>query len=356
MAAQGQQGSVDEILAALQSTGSPILDSPTGISYPRINIDDALKTLLVPLTHNDFNADSNSDLLFVHDSGVIANGLLDNSTLQTPEGVLQIDPAQGWTVHATGDFNGDKKADLLMHNTTTGEFRMVWLDGATILSDTVPLIMDPTFGLVPQGVGDFDGNGRDEILVSDPNNGFTAMIFLDDVGAFSSFEVATVVDTANGWTLHPSGDFNEDGKTDLLLQNTASGETKFLEMNGSTVTTSTSLFTLDPATDWLLRETGDFDGNGSTDILVLHTSGVIAVITLENGAVLSFYLSGAVPANGEIINAGRYDADNKDDLLIRDTVTGNIQTAIQDGTQITSFNTVLTIDPANGWTIHSGKP
>jgi len=356
MDVQGQQGSVDEILAALQTTGTPILDSDTGITYSRINVGDALETLLIPGAHNDFNADSNSDLLFFHDSGVIANGLLDNSILQTFDGILQIDPAQGWTVHATGDFNGDNNSDLQLYNTTTGEFRMIWLNGASILGDTVPLDLDPSFGLIPRGVGDFDGNGRDELLVYSPTNGFTAIIFLDDAGAFSSFEVVTVVDIANNWTLNRSGDFNGDGKTDLLLYNTITGETEFLEMNGSAVITSASLFTLDPATGWLPEETGDFDGNGNTDILVLHTTGVIGVLTLENGALLSFYSPDALPANGEIVNAGRYDSDNKEDLLIRNTVTGNIQTAIQDGSQITSFNDVLTLAPVTGWTAHSGRP
>ncbi len=355
-AAQGQEGSVNEILSALQSTGTLIQDSDTGINYPRINVDDALDVLQMPLVHNDFNRDLNSDLLFVHDTGVIANGLLDNSTLQTFDAILQADPAAGWTVNATGDFNGDKKADLLLYNTTTGEFRMVWLNGATILNDTVFLTLDPASGLVPQGVGDFDGNGRDEIVVHDPANGFVALVFLDDTGAFSSFEAAAIVDTAAGWILHQTGDFNNDGRTDLLLYNTNDGQAWFLEMNGSVIDATTSLFTLDPATGWTLETNGDFDGNNNTDLLYLHTSGFILVITFEDGVFLSFFIPGQVPANNEIIDAGHYDTDNRDDLLLRHTGTGSIQTAIQDGTTITSFNNVLTLDPATGWTLHSGRP
>ena len=356
MAAQGQQGSVDEILAALQSTGSPIWDNPTGVTYSRINIDDALEALSVSNVHNDFNADSNSDLLFVHNLGTIANRLLDNSILPTPDGILGVDPALGWTVNATGDFNGDKKADLLLYNTTTGDIRMVWLDGATILSDTVLLTLDPSIGLVPQGVGDFDGNGRDEIVAYDSVNGFIAMIFMDNAGVFSSIEAVTPIDVANDWTLHQTGDFNGDGKTDLLLYNTVSGATLFLEMNGYAVNDIIGLVALDPATGWTIEETGDFNGDGNTDILILNASGVIAIITVENGAPLSIYSPGIVPADNEIINVGRYDADNKDDLLLLNTLTGDVQTAIQDGTLFTSFNGILNIDPTSGWSVHSGKP
>ena len=67
-------------------------------------------------------------------------------------------------------------------------------------------------------------------------------------------------------------------------------------------------------------------------------------------------MPGVVPTDGEIINAGRYDSDDKEDLLIRDAVTGNIQTVLQDGTQITSFNDVLTLNPVSGWNVYPGRP
>ena len=309
-----------------------------------------------PNVHNDFNGDLGSDLLFVQNTGVIANGRLNNSILQTFDGILQVDPALGWTVNATGDFNGDNKSDLLLYNTITGEIRMVWLNGANILNDTVLLTLDPAFGLVPQGVGDFNGNGRDEIVVFDPLSGFVAMIFMDDAGLFSSFEAVTAVDVANDWTLHQTGDYNGDGRTDLLQYNTLSGEALYLEMNGSTVDSFAGLFSLPIADGWSLEETGNFDGNRSTDLLFTNGSGLIAVLTFQKGAFQSFFVPGSVPANSEIVNAGQYDSDNKEDFLIRNTVTGDIQTAIQDGSQITSFNNILTLDPATGWVPHSGKP
>ena len=354
MAEQGQQGSVDEILAALQSTGTPILDSSTGITYFRINIDEALSVLSGSRVHNDFNADSNSDLLFVHDSGTVANGQLVDSVLQTQNGVIELN---GWTLNATGDFNGDNKADLLLYNSSTGEYRTVWLDGANILSDNVALTLDPSTGLVPHGAGDFDGNGRDEILVHNPTNGFVGIIFLDQNGNASSFEATTMlVDVANNWTLQKTGDFNGDNKTDLLLYNTVSGVIVFFEMDGSTVTTATGLLALDPSTGWFIEETGNFSGNGSSDILILHSSGTVAIITIENGALFSIHSPGGVPANTEIVNAGRYDSDSMDDLLLHNTVTGDVQTAIHDGAVFTAINTVMNLDPSSGWGLHSGKP
>ena len=115
--AGGFSGSVDEILAALQNTGVPILDSSTGITYPRIQVDAAISSLSVlqSLVANDFDGNSNSDLLFYNTStGQIAVGLLDNGALLSGDLLVTEAPATGWVVQATGDFNGDANGDLAL--------------------------------------------------------------------------------------------------------------------------------------------------------------------------------------------------------------------------------------------------
>jgi len=310
----------------------------------------------LPPSDNDFDGDNNSDILFMHSSGVIANGLLVDSVLQTFTQVIQIDPAVGWSLNATGDFNGDKKADLLLHDSTSGAFRTVTLDGSTILDDTIPFGLDPSFGLLPNGTGDFDGNGRDEIVVYDPTTGVVVFIFLDATGALSTFEFVTQVDIAGNWELDRMGDYSGDGRTDLLLYNTVTGATQYLEMNGSTVANSVGLLAMDPAAGWSLEETGDFDGNGSSDLVFIQNGSLIAVITLENGAIKSFYSPGFTPSNGELVSAGRYNNDGKDDFLFRNPATGEVQTGVQDGVTITSYTSVLTLAPGTGWNVESGKP
>jgi len=305
---------------------------------------------------NDFDGDTYSDLLFIHDSGVIANGLQIDSVLQNFTQILQIDPTLGVSLNSTGDFNGDKNADLLLYDSTNGAYRIVTLDGSAILTDTVPFGLDPALGFEPFGSGDFNGDGQDEIIVHDPATGLVVFIFLDAAGALSSVEFVTQVDIAGDWVLHRTGDFNGDGKTDLLQYNTVTGATLFNEMNGSTVVDTVGLLALDPAAGWTLEATGDFDSNGSSDLVFVLNGGLIAVITLDNSAVSGFFIPGAVPADNVIVNAGRYSLDTEDGFLFRNTVTGEVQTAIQDGATITSTNSVLTLDPASGWNVHPGKP
>lgn len=296
-----------------------------------------------------------SPMFAVHSSGILISALMQNSVLQGFGFLAQADPAQGWTINATGDFNGDKKADLLLYNTTTGEYRTVLLDGDTALSDTVVFTIDPVIGLEPRGAGDFDGDGEVEIIVYHPPSGFTGFVYLTN-GVFSSFEEATTIDVAGNWILKDTGHFNADNKTDLLITNTVTGESAVIEMDGSIPTGPTSIFTFDPATGWSVKDTGDFNGDGKTDVLILHSTGALGVLIMDGRVLQSFYVPGGLSPGWELVNVGNYNGSNKADFLIFDTNTGNLMTAVQDGAAITSYTPVLNLGVGSGWSYHSGKP
>ena len=65
------------------------------------------------------------------------------------------------------------------------------------------------------------------------------------------------------------GDFNGDGKPDILWQNTSTGERGLYLMDGTTVSSWVSLPTVPTA--WQITGTGDFNGDGNTDILWQNT-------------------------------------------------------------------------------------
>ena len=303
----------------------------------------------LPISINDMDDSTQSDLLMVDGDGNIVGGILENSVPQSFGFLLTANPAAGWTVNATGDTNGDNKADLLLYNTTTGEYRIATLDGASVLNDSVVFSIDPVIGLEPRGTGDFDGNGEDEMLIYQPSTGIVALAYLAG-GAFSSFEIVTTLDTANDWALVDAADFTGDAKTDLLIQNTVTGETAVIEMDGSTAVNTTPVFTLDPVMGLSIVTTADFNGDGKTDILAMHTSGALAVLEMDGTTFQSLYVPGGLLPNWQLVNAGNYDGINKADFLFHDPTTGELITGIQDGATITTYNTVLNFGPASGWT------
>jgi hypothetical protein len=68
------------------------------------------------------------------------------------------------------------------------------------------------------------------------------------------------------WKLVGTGDFNGDGKSDLLWQNT-SGQVAIWEMDGTNVIDSAKVGP-NPGPSWKVVGTGDFNGDGFSDILL----------------------------------------------------------------------------------------
>ena len=71
-----------------------------------------------------------------------------------------MDPA--YDIVGTGDFDGDGKSDLLWRHTTLGDVWIWLMDGATPLSEMYIDTVDPAY--VVKGVGDLDANGKADIV------------------------------------------------------------------------------------------------------------------------------------------------------------------------------------------------
>jgi len=81
----------------------------------------------------DFNDDGNADILW-RNSATGENYLypMSGTTILGAEGYLRTVPEQNWNVQATGDYDGDGKADILWRNSSSGENYVYFMDGTTI--------------------------------------------------------------------------------------------------------------------------------------------------------------------------------------------------------------------------------
>ena len=102
------------------------------------------------------------------------------------------------------------------------------------------------------------------------------------------------------------GDFNGDGKSDILWRNT-NGTLIDWTMNGSQianvqqVTFGGSPVSLDSS--WQIAQIGDFNGNGASDILLRNTNGAMVEWSMNGAQIASssqvtFQGSPATPPSG----------------------------------------------------------
>ena len=68
---------------------------------------------------------------------------------------------------------------------------------------------------------------------------------------FSSTCLTRIVD--QNWQVGCFGDFNGDGSLDILWRNQSTGQNSIWLMNGLTRTSSGSVYTLHPSTGWELQ-------------------------------------------------------------------------------------------------------
>ena len=109
-----------------------------------------------------------------------------------------------------------------------------------------------------------------------------------------------------------TGDFNGDGKADILWQND-DGMPAIWEMNGTSIIGGGAL--PNPGPSWHVAGTGDFNGDGKTDILWQNSDGT-PVIWLMNGT--SFIGGGGLANPGpgwHVAGTGDFNGDGKADIL-----------------------------------------
>ena len=171
----------------------------------------------------------------------------------------------------------------------------------------------------------------------------------------------TIIDVGapSDWTLNNTGDFDGDGKDDLLLYNTVSGAVAILFMDGSTLLSASMVLTLNPATGLVVVNVADFNADGKSDLLIQNpATGLTGIATLDGATMISAALVFTMDvAGGEtFINAGDYNGDGFSDLLIHNTITGDVTTLLLEDGVVQSQPFVLQQDTTTGWILHSGKP
>ncbi|MEJ7139331.1 FG-GAP repeat domain-containing protein [Amphibiibacter pelophylacis] len=171
-----------------------------------------------PIAQRDFNGDGRTDVLWyqpVEDRYVLwimgANGRAQSVQVVTKH-------VPGWKVVGVADFDGDGKSDLLWHHAASGQ-ALVWLmNGASTAPMQASSGMQLPAGYQVKATADFKGLGRAQVLLHNPSTDDYRLWTLTG-RALTADEAVT--DHEPGWSVWATGDVNGDGKADILWFNAA---------------------------------------------------------------------------------------------------------------------------------------
>ncbi len=233
----------------------------------------------------DFNGDGKSDILWRHRwrRDVIV-WLMNGSSVQAGARVARM--SRGWDIAGTGDFNGDGKADILLRNGSTGSNSIWLMNGTTRLAVSSTSSVDRTWQVA--GTGDFNGDGKSDILWHQSTGGQVVVWLMNG----ATRQDGAVVDAlASEWQVVGTGDFDGDGKSDILWrdgnlwQQAGGGNVVMWLMDGTTRRESVAVNTVADLS-WAVEGTGDYNGDGKSDILWRHRFAGNNQVWLMNGARL----------------------------------------------------------------------
>jgi Ca2+-binding RTX toxin-like protein len=271
---------------------------------------------------NDFNGDGRSDVLWRHEDGRLSDWLGSASGGYTPNSdnaLFGVDTS--WQVVGTGDFNGDTRDDI-MWRSSDGRITN-WLGTASGgFSDNVANAYNAvSLDWQAAGIGDFNGDHRDDILWRNSDGRITDWLSTTTGGyAPNSGAFYTSVDTS--WQVVAVGDFNGDGNDDILWRSSDGRITNWLGTASGGFTDNVATAYNSVSLDWQLAGVGDFNGDHRDDILWRNADGRLTNwLSSANGGYApnsgAFYAS--LSTDWQVASIGDFNGDHRDDILFRNT-------------------------------------
>ncbi len=257
----------------------------------------------------DFDGDGRTDMASQTDAGAWWVTPNPGSGAVTPQAWGTVAAFQFATV---GDFNGDKKADIAVRDTIDGSWRVLTSTGTGFTASRFGR-WNPALSWSNVLSGDFNADGRDD-MVGQRSDG--------------QWIVATSTGTAFAsslWAVLPIGqfgsvgDFNADGRSDVAVRNPTNGAWRVLTSTGSAFI-AVKFGSWDRTTTWSNARPGDFNADGRTDLVGQRADGTWFV-SISNGSSFATSAWASLPI-GQFVTVGDFNADGFDDLAVRNPANG----------------------------------
>src|SRR6266700_2924161 len=283
----------------------------------------------------DFNGDGKLDLAVSNYGDNSLSVLLGNGdgTFQAPRTfAVGTNPAQV----AIGDFNGDGKLDVAVSSVGSNTVSVLLGNGdGTFLPPLItPVGANPWYF----AVGDFNGDGKLDLAVADygcpldcnssPSNTVTVLLGLGN----GTFQPAPSLTVGNGPAGVAVGDFNGDGRQDLAVANVNDNTLSVLLGNGDGTFQAPHTFADPGMTHPYFVAVSDFNRDGKQDLVVTnHLFATVSVLLGNGDGTFQTAQDFAVDNDPVDVTVSDFNGDSAPDLAVANLHSLNISVLINSG-------------------------
>jgi FG-GAP-like repeat/Bacterial pre-peptidase C-terminal domain len=254
----------------------------------------------------------NDPYLRVHDaSGTL---LVQNNDIQSGS---NLDSRLTYTPTTSGTFYLEAGA---FNDNATGTYTVAVSSATTHWAGSVDIGSHPS-GWLPSGTGDFNNDGTSDLVWYNAANG---NVDLWELANGSWAASANLGSHPAGWQPSGIGDFDHNGASDILWYNSTSGNAEIWKISNGQWAGSVNLGS-HPA-GWRPAGVGDFNHDGTADVLWYNsTSGNAEIWKISNGQWAGSGNLGAHPAGWQPAGVGDFNHDGTSDILWYNPTSGNAE-------------------------------
>jgi hypothetical protein len=190
----------------------------------------------------------------------------------------------GTSVSGAGDFNGDGNSDFIIGcaNINSNKGRAYIYYGGADVDNIHDLTIEGEtankyLGAVVSGIGDFNNDGYDDVVVAESFNERNAYLYLGgtDPDAVSDLTITGDLFVNWGSSISSAGDFNNDGYDDIIIgayRYSSSKGRAYIYYGGSTLDATADIIVTGGSNNLELGQSvaggGDFNKDGIDDVII----------------------------------------------------------------------------------------
>ncbi len=322
------------------NTVSILNNAGLGIFAPPVQLPAGVAPQFITVT--DLQNDNRLDL-------VIVNALSDNVAVYTGNGNGTFSAPVTYPVGddprcvAAGDLNSDGRPDLAVTNLNTGTISILLNNGAGLLNAAAPLTFAPGIRFV--GLADLNADGRTDLAAINQRTNTLSVALGNGNGTFNTPASYAVGTLPQGLTI---GDFNSDGYLDIAVANTTTFDISVLINNGNGTYATGGTFALPTNANPGSIVAGDFNNDGRLDLVTSNYVTDNISVLLGNGAGTFTSVNNFEMGSGpQHLVAGDFNNDGKLDIVTSNLNSGDISVRYNNCAALPA-NTAPTVTLANG--------